>query len=230
MAHTVIDTIELTVFGLFFVTKVVRLVLAVHSTVRRVFAVSAGAITVVLVFGAFGDSNALSSVEAMVLPTFVACNFTLKTMKAFWALTVLVIRMLLPEVIRKLFASRRDLLDAKPAGTFIMTFQGTFWHSVFLKLAVRPVVEWSAVTWAAWVVPVVSLAIATVDTEELALGITGLSFWNLAVLANVLDTVLINSPRAVAEELIVAVNITQSQETRSTVVALVVDIGAVFIL
>jgi hypothetical protein len=80
------------------------------------------------------------------------------------------------------------------------------------------------------VVSVVRLAPATIDTEEVTILITSFGLGDLAELANVANAIFIDRFRAVAEELVVSVDIVQPQDTLSSVVALVVCICTVLVL
>ena len=81
-----------------------------------------------------------------------------------------------------------------------------------------------------WIGSIVRLAPATVHTEDLSSIIASLSLGDLAILSDVLHTMLVNCFGTVAVELIVAVDITKSQYALSAIITHVVRIGTVFVL
>jgi hypothetical protein len=230
MAHTIVDAEKLAVCLLLLLTKVVGLILTVLTSICNAVADGSWAITVISALTVSCDRDALSAMETVVWSTFAALHLTLKPEVPISALTVLVVRMCLPEVIHDLALVRRILIDAKPACTPVMALQSTIRDSSRFKLAMRSLMHCSAVAWTTRIVCVVILAPATVHTEDLSSIITGYSFWDLAILSNVRHAMLVNRFGTVTVKLVVAIEILQSQYALPSVVAHVVRIGAVHIL
>jgi hypothetical protein len=121
VADTIVNTKELTVLGCSLVAIVVRLILAVFSSVGDFLRMRFRAITVMLVSCAVADCYTFASVKAVVLAAFGALDLALKAMKEVGTLTVLVVGMFLPELEQVVVAPGNILLYTESAISSILT-------------------------------------------------------------------------------------------------------------